>query len=91
MTFFSSPLLYDAAFVLILLVSITLAAKCGALKAISGMERRPVTLATSGFITEYVANTAIGITTSTIRALLKIWITSDAPGNRPAQPYPAGC
>ena len=26
------------------------------LKAISGMERRPITLATSGFVTEYVAN-----------------------------------
>ena len=37
MTFFSTPLLYDAAFVLILLVSITLAAKCGAFKAISGI------------------------------------------------------
>ena len=28
------------------------------LKAISGMERLPVTLATSGFITDYVASTA---------------------------------
>ena len=31
------------------------------LKAISGMEKRPVTLATSGFITEYVASTAANL------------------------------
>ncbi|MBP3304345.1 MAG: sporulation transcription factor Spo0A [Oscillospiraceae bacterium] len=31
------------------------------LKAISGMERRPVTLATSGFITDYVASTAANL------------------------------
>ena len=31
------------------------------LKAISGMEHRPVTLATSGFVTEYVANAAAGL------------------------------
>ena len=31
------------------------------LKAISGMDRRPVTLATSGFVTEYVANTAANL------------------------------
>lgn len=30
------------------------------LKAISGMEHRPATLATSGFVTEYVANAAAG-------------------------------
>ena len=31
------------------------------LKAIAGMERRPVTLATSGFITEYVSGAAAGL------------------------------
>ena len=31
------------------------------LKAISNMERRPITLATSGFVTEYVANTAANL------------------------------
>ena len=31
------------------------------LKAISGMERRPVTLATSGFVTDYVASTAANL------------------------------
>ena len=31
------------------------------LKAISGMERRPITLATSGFVTEYVANAAANL------------------------------
>ena len=37
MTFFNSSLLYDAAIVLIVLVSIILGAKCGAFKAISGI------------------------------------------------------
>ena len=31
------------------------------LKAIANMERRPITLATSGFVTEYVANTAANL------------------------------
>ena len=31
------------------------------LKAISNMDRRPITLATSGFVTEYVANTAANL------------------------------
>ena len=31
------------------------------LKAIAGMERRPLTLATSGFITEYVSAAAAGL------------------------------
>ena len=33
----------------------------GVLKAISGMERKPVTLATSGFVTEYVAASAANL------------------------------
>ena len=33
----------------------------GVLKAISGMEKRPVVLATSGFITDYVASTAANL------------------------------
>ena len=31
------------------------------LKAIANMDRRPITLATSGFVTEYVANTAANL------------------------------
>ena len=47
----------------ILILDLMLAKQDGisVLKAISGMERRPVTLATSGFITEYVANTAANL------------------------------
>ena len=33
----------------------------GVLKALSGMEKRPITLATSGFVTDYVASTAAGL------------------------------
>ena len=42
----------------ILVLDLMLAKQDGisVLKAISGMERRPITLATSGFVTEYVAN-----------------------------------
>ena len=47
----------------ILVLDLMLAKQDGisVLKAISAMERRPVTLATSGFITEYVANTAANL------------------------------
>ena len=47
----------------ILVLDLMLAKQDGisVLKAISGMERRPVTLATSGFITEYVAITAANL------------------------------
>jgi len=47
----------------ILILDLMLAKKDGisVLKAISGMEKRPVTLATSGFITDYVASAAAGL------------------------------
>ena len=47
----------------ILVLDLMLAKQDGisVLKAIANMERRPVTLATSGFITEYVANTAANL------------------------------
>ena len=47
----------------ILVLDLMLAKQDGisVLKAISGMERRPVTLATSRFVTEYVANTAANL------------------------------
>ena len=47
----------------ILVLDLMLAKQDGisVLKAIASMERRPITLATSGFVTEYVANTAANL------------------------------
>ena len=47
----------------VLVLDLMLAKKDGisVLKALSGMSKRPITLATSGFITEYVASAAAGL------------------------------
>ena len=47
----------------VLVLDLMLAKKdgIGVLKAISGMEKKPATLATSGFITDYVASAAFGL------------------------------